>query len=172
MLVETLSAEEKRVRALLLISSGGGKASTTALASGDPDTPFAHMIRFVESACPIPYWQTTPGAHDKEWKKALGVCKAAVIKAIVAVSGEDSQMDVLWGQNDPAGGWFIAKMVQWIKEYQVSKEARDDEERDDLVICGTLCLGNLARRGKKEYPRPTLNSLTSVLLQTTGLLLS
>lgn len=144
MLVEALSADEERVRALLLISSGKS-SSTTSL-----DSPFAHMLRFVETAAPLPYWREGPAELRERgaWEKALGICKAAIIKAIVIVAGEDSQMDVLWGQNSPSGGWFIEKMIDWIKEYPTAKESRTTEERDDLVICATLCLGNLARRGK------------------------
>lgn len=144
MLVEALSADEERVRALLLISSGKS-TSTTSL-----DSPFAHLIRFVEHAAPLPYWSAGPAEQRERpaWEKDLGLCKAAAIKAIVTVAGEDSQMDVLWGQNDPSGGWFVEKMLSWIKEYPAAKESRSQDERDDLVICATLCLANLARRGK------------------------
>lgn len=144
MLVEALSADEERVRALLLISSGKS-SSTTSL-----DSPFAHLIRFVERAEPLPYWTAGPAEQRERpvWEKDLGLCKAAAIKAIVTVAGEDSQMDVLWGQNDPSGGWFVEKMLSWIKEYPAAKESRNQDERDDLVICATLCLANLARRGK------------------------
>lgn len=143
MLVEALTLDEERVRALMLISTGKSSSPTSL------DSPFVHLIRFVESGGPLPYWRAGPAEQRERpgWEKTLGLCKAAVIKAIVTVAGEDSQMDVLWGQNDPRGGWFVEKMLTWIKEYPASKEARNDEERDDLIICATLCLGNLARRG-------------------------
>lgn len=152
MLVDALTTDEERVRALLLISTGKASSASSL------DSPFVHLIRFAETGGPLPYWRD--GLNEQksrpQWEKTLGVCKGAVIKAIVTVAGEKSQMDVLWGANDPNGGWFVEKMLTWIREYPASKEARNDEERDDLVICGTLCLGNLARTGvftdKASFP--------------------
>lgn len=143
MLVEALTAEEERVRALLLISTGKSASVSS------PDSPFVHLLRFVESGGPLPYWSQGHAELRERagWEKALGMCKAAVIKAIVTIAGEESQMDVLWGQNDPSGGWFIEQMSRWIKEYPASRNQRTSEERDDLVICATLSLGNLSRGG-------------------------
>lgn len=143
MLVDALTTDEERVRALLLISTGKASSASSL------NSPFVHLIRFAETGGPLPYWRESLAEQGQrpQWEKTLGVCKGAAIKAIVTVAGEKSQMDVLWGENDPNGGWFVEKMLTWIREYPASKEARNDEERDDLVICGTLCLGNLARTG-------------------------
>ncbi|CAE6490110.1 unnamed protein product [Rhizoctonia solani] len=110
------------------------------------------IIRFIEFAQPLPEWRTTDsGGKDKaKWEKTVGLCKGAVIKALVTVAGEDKAISNLWddtkldGGNQAApGGWFVAAMLAWIKQY---RSVDPSDARDDLVICATLALGNLARR--------------------------
>ncbi|KAG9103570.1 hypothetical protein FRC06_009822, partial [Ceratobasidium sp. 370] len=110
------------------------------------------ILRFIELAQPLSDWRTadTSGKEKAKWEKTVGLCKGAVIKALVAVAGEDKAISYLWdnkqlgegGQTAP-GGWFVAALLGWIKQYRTV--ARSDA-REDLVICATLALGNLARR--------------------------
>ncbi|CAE6412998.1 unnamed protein product [Rhizoctonia solani] len=110
------------------------------------------IIRFIEFAQPLPEWRTSDstGKDKAKWDKAVGMCKGAVIKALVIVAGEDKAISHLWddtkldGGNQAApGGWFVAAMLAWIKQY---RNVDPSDARDDLVICATLTLGNLARR--------------------------
>ncbi|CCO33297.1 hypothetical protein BN14_07371 [Rhizoctonia solani AG-1 IB] len=110
------------------------------------------IIRFIEFAQPLPEWRTndSTGKDQAKWDKKVGLCKGAVIKALVIVAGEDKAISNLWdntkldGGNQAApGGWFVAAMLAWIKQY---RNADPSDARDDLVICATLALGNLARR--------------------------
>lgn len=104
------------------------------------------ILDFVERAAPPTYWEacTSNVKERKRWEATVGTCKAAVIKCVVTVAGEDKNLTTLWdpknGEGFP-GGWFVKRMVGWIKETKL-------EERDDLIICGTLSLGNLARKCK------------------------
>lgn len=77
-------------------------------------------------------------------EKKFDICKAALIKAIVEVAGEEKNEDVLWDETeeDQPGGAFVCRMVEWIRSCANGSTAG----RDDLVICATLSLGNLARR--------------------------
>ncbi|CAE6421699.1 unnamed protein product [Rhizoctonia solani] len=110
------------------------------------------IIRFIEFAQPLPEWRTndSTGKDKAKWDKKVGLCKGAVIKALVIVAGEDKAISKLWddtkldGGNQAApGGWFVAAMLAWIKQY---RNVDPSDARDDLVICATLALGNLARR--------------------------
>jgi len=58
-LVEALTLDGERVRALLLISTGESSSPTSH------DSPFVHLIRFAESAGPLPYWRAGP-AEQRE----------------------------------------------------------------------------------------------------------
>ncbi|KAF8744176.1 small GTPase mediated signal transduction, partial [Rhizoctonia solani] len=110
------------------------------------------ILRFIEFAQPLPEWRTndSTGKDNAKWDKKVGLCKGAVIKALVTVAGEDRAISSLWddtkldGGNQAApGGWFVAAMLAWIKQY---RNVDPSDARDDLVICATLTLGNLARR--------------------------
>lgn len=64
--------------------------------------------------------------------------KAAMARAIVAVSGEDANMAKLFGKGEQGGkSWFIETLKRWM--------ARNVSERDDLVSTAMLSMGNLAR---------------------------
>lgn len=76
-------------------------------------------------------------------EKGFDNCKAAVVKAVVEVTGEQNE---LWDDSDleKPGGEFVDTMVQWIRAHRSLKETN----RDDLIICATLSLGNLATGGQ------------------------
>jgi hypothetical protein len=79
-------------------------------------------------------------------EKAFDICKAALIKAVVEVFGEEKNEEILWksGDLENPGGEFVRRMVDWIKQYTDVQS-----NRDDLVICASLSLGNLTRKGKQ-----------------------
>ncbi|KAG8744125.1 hypothetical protein FRC12_014869 [Ceratobasidium sp. 428] len=110
------------------------------------------ILRFIELAQPLSDWRTTDtsGREKAKWDKTVGLCKGAVIKALVTVAGEDKAISYLWddaqldgGNQTAPGGWFVAALLGWIKQYRM---VAPGDARDDLVICATLALGNLARR--------------------------
>jgi hypothetical protein len=116
------------------------------------------ILRFIEVAQPLPDWRTNDntGKDKARWEKTVGLCKGAVIKALVTVAGEDKATSKLWddtkldgGNQTAPGGWFVAALLAWIKQYRTVKPS---DARDDLVICATLALGNLARRGERFVP--------------------
>jgi hypothetical protein len=123
------------------------------------------MLDFIEKGNYPPLWYSASESVDIELKrmeKSFDICKAAVIKAIVEVAGEEKNEDVLWDDSEAGmpGGEFVYRMVEWIKSYvnQSDRAPTDGEtngptsnlqDRDDLIICATLSLGNLARRGKQ-----------------------
>lgn len=108
------------------------------------------MLDFIEKGAPPSYWETCSDSDTerKRWSKSFGICKAAVIKAVVALAGEDKNLDVLWDSQVASypGGAFVERMVGWIKNTKFEDAGVHDDGRDDLIICATLSLGNLARR--------------------------
>ncbi|TEB35889.1 hypothetical protein FA13DRAFT_1752625 [Coprinellus micaceus] len=100
-----------------------------------------------------PTWShPTISREDRERKeKKFNMCKAALIKSVVEVAGEEKNGDVLWDDsvdNNP-GGEFVHTMAKWIKDYVDTVEKNPSAlHRDDLVICASLSLGNLALREK------------------------
>jgi len=109
---------------------------------------FSNILDFIERAGPHPMWTDVDRAQKE---KSLAMCKAALIKSVVEVAGEDHNEDVLWDESNPEmpGGEFVCRMVEWIKGYISDMMARGGTGpgRDDLLICASLSLGNLARRG-------------------------
>ncbi|KAG8899378.1 hypothetical protein FRB99_006760 [Tulasnella sp. 403] len=107
------------------------------------------LVDFIEKAYPPPYWSSTASPEKRKvWEDKLALSKAAVIKAVIAIAAEDKNLDVLWDakSEDYPGGWFVQRMVGWIKGVQLGSTDAPDQGRDDLVICATLSLGNLARK--------------------------
>ncbi|KAF7966291.1 hypothetical protein HWV62_39207 [Athelia sp. TMB] len=102
----------------------------------------SHILDFIEKGDYPPLWSES--SLDSGYQKKFDICKAALIKAIVEVAGDDKNEDVLWDETeaDQPGGAFVCRMVQWVRSYA----HEDIKGRDDLVICATLSLGNLARR--------------------------
>lgn len=138
MLLESLTIDSEEVR--LSLASLQSSASVGSL------PPLAIVLDFIEKAEPPTYWAAcTDSETDRQrWDKLLSVCKGAVIKAVVITAGEDKNLNVLWDDNTQGhpGGWFVERMVGWIKNEQVGGE----KGRDDLIICATLSLGNLCRK--------------------------
>ena len=69
----------------------------------------------------------------EEMRKAFAQVKASAARAVVAISGDDANMVELFS----GASGFIDRLKAWIRY--------DPKERDDLVSCGMLALGNLAR---------------------------
>lgn len=110
------------------------------------------MLNFIEQGSYAPLWyvQHETSLDDGEVRsqeKAFDDCKAAVIKAVVEVSGEEKNTDVLCDESEEIypGGKFISRMVSWIRAFVTTGSSGN--LRDDMVICATLALGNLTRRG-------------------------
>lgn len=105
------------------------------------------LLEFIEYGDYMPGWDTTNVRAEEvaRWKRAVDLCKTAVIKAVVELSGEEGNLTVLWDLTAPQGG-FIPRMLKWLHDANTSEDIRDD-----LVICSTLSLGNLVRRGKSSF---------------------
>jgi hypothetical protein len=108
------------------------------------------MLEFVEKGQYAPLWYVQSetgleGGDVSKKEKAFDDCKAAVIKAVVEVSGDDRNLDLLWDDSDDSrpGGEFVSRMIDWIRAFV----SDGDNDRDDLVICATLSLGNITRGG-------------------------
>jgi hypothetical protein len=110
--------------------------------------PLLILQNFVEHGdLPPDYLSKESEAERKRLQKIVPTCKAAVIKVIVEVAGEDKNMEPMWaGRSEDDGkvsvpeGWFVKEMLGWIRKL------KDLGSRDDLVICASLSLGNLARK--------------------------
>ncbi|KIY69965.1 hypothetical protein CYLTODRAFT_392703 [Cylindrobasidium torrendii FP15055 ss-10] len=113
------------------------------------------ILNFIETGGYPPSWSacTTLGeAELLQLQKSFTICKAALVKSVVEVAGEDTNEEQLWDDSngEAPGGEFVKTMVRWIKDFVSSAPAvgSDSLPRDDLVICASLSLGNLARREK------------------------
>lgn len=109
------------------------------------------MLDFIEQGSYAPLWYVQHEASFsmadvRNQEKAFDDCKAAVIKAVVEMSGEDKNTDVLVDGSDPTkpGGSYVSRLVNWIRNFVLG--GMHGNARDDLVICATLSLGNLMRR--------------------------
>lgn len=104
------------------------------------------LIRFIEHGDYPPYWQLDGDELLRQKTKSFDVCKAAAIKVLVSVAGEDNNLTTLWDKSaTPPGSDVALKMADWIKKG--TAEAAE-VRREDLVICGCLTLGNLVRNGE------------------------
>lgn len=103
-----------------------------------------YMLDFIEGAEYLPEWFVSeiPQEEINRWKQTVDLCKTAIIKAVVELSGEENNLETLWDISKPDG--FVARMLKWLKDAYERPQAY----RDDLLICSTLCLGNLIRQGK------------------------
>ena len=101
------------------------------------------MLDFVEFGEYPPYWSEEPKSDIDAWKNIVDLCKTAVIKTIVEVAGDEKNLEVLWDPTNPTG--FVARMIRWLHS---TKDTEPSAIRDDLVICSSLSLGNLARKGE------------------------
>ena len=177
MLIESLALDMEDVR--LSLARG---FNFPAEHSGIPC--LSGMLDFIEKGDYHPLWYTDPGTDDPERRKrerSFDICKAAIVKVVVEVAGEEKNEEVLWDDSDK-GGEFVKRMVRWIKDDVAKRElvaqqasrgvtdglasVPDSHTRDDLVICATLSLGNLARRGMDTLhsheciPEKSLNTRT------------
>lgn len=109
------------------------------------------ILDFIEWGEYSPLWKVFTDVDRKRMEKEFDMCKAALIKAVVEMSGEEGNQDILWTEahEEKAGGEFVCRMVGWIKAYVRDMDQRSGSSvgRDDLVICASLSLGNLARKG-------------------------
>ncbi|KAK7054936.1 hypothetical protein VNI00_003399 [Paramarasmius palmivorus] len=97
---------------------------------------FSHILDFLERGEIPPFWKDMPSTFDvKRKEKAFDMFKAALIKSVVEVVGEERNEDVLWddSEEDTPGGQFVSRMVQWLKR------CVSDMDKGE---------GNLARREK------------------------
>lgn len=151
MLMESLSLDVEDIR--LSLARG---LNFPAEHSGVPC--FSAILDFIEHGDYPPFWDVYSEGERKRKEKAFDICKAALIKSVVEVAGEDSNEDVLWddSEGEKPGGDFVCRMVSWVKQYvddmgaapsPQTSESQSFIDRDDLVICASLALGNLARRG-------------------------
>jgi len=104
----------------------------------------AEILEFIDNGDYHPLWKDLLG-DGAQRKRTFDFCKAALIKAVVEIAGEEKNDDVLWDESDEKqpGGALVGQMVNWIKRH---KDLKDDS-RDDLLVCATLTLGNLLRHG-------------------------
>ncbi|KAI0316683.1 hypothetical protein OF83DRAFT_1193499 [Amylostereum chailletii] len=103
----------------------------------------ADILRFIDLGTYHPLWSTDATAERSRKEKAFDLCKAALIKSVVEIAGEEKSIDILWDESDSSrpGGAFVTQMVDWIKAHRNLNEST----REDLIICATLSLGNLVR---------------------------
>ncbi|KAF8894572.1 hypothetical protein BD779DRAFT_1501845 [Infundibulicybe gibba] len=137
MLIESLSLDVEDVR--LSLARG---LHFPAEHSGVPC--LSSILQFIEFGSYPVLWHILDESDRKRKEKAFDMCKAALIKSVVEVAGEAI---------DRPGGDFIYRMVQWIKQYvslMDSPNSKNTIHREDMVICGSLSLGNLARRGCRK----------------------
>lgn len=109
---------------------------------------FSTLLDFVESADYPPSWrdENVPPEDVIRWRRSVDLCKTAVIKAVVEVAGDEDNIDVLWNARTLENS-LVPRLLKWLK---VEHDKGVDSARDDVVICASLCLGNLARRGKQD----------------------
>ncbi|KAI0637070.1 hypothetical protein C8Q77DRAFT_1095851 [Trametes polyzona] len=104
----------------------------------------SELLTFVEKGDYPPYWSSESPGERAAKEKGFDLGKGALVKAIVEVAGEEKNTDTLWDDSeaDKPGGAFVSRMVEWIRTHKSLKEGN----RDDLIICATLSLGNICRR--------------------------
>ncbi|KAJ7582761.1 hypothetical protein C8J56DRAFT_955650 [Mycena floridula] len=108
------------------------------------------ILDFIEKGDYPPLWDILSESERKRKEKAVDMCKAALVKAVVEMAGEELNADLLWDTAavENPGGPFVSRMVQWIKSYvrDMDEGSGPAFDRDDLLICATLSLGNLTRK--------------------------
>lgn len=146
-IIESLSLDVEDVRQEL--------ARATCYPAPDKPKPCLDAILdFIEYGCYPDEWKNPifDDVDRKSKEKAFDICKAALIKAVVEVFAEEKNEEILWKNDDAEhpGGALIEKLVQWVKGYLESldaKEATNLHDRDDMAICASLSLGNIIRKG-------------------------
>lgn len=150
-LFESLSLDVEDIR----LELARAKCYPRPAPDGEPISCLVALINFIEHGTYPALWKTAvfDDAELKKKTKAFDICKAALIKAVVEVFGEQKNEDLLWlPVSDAArpGGPLISRLVGWIAGYVKAKDEGKDEDmyRADMAICASLSLGNLARKGK------------------------
>ncbi|KAG6832376.1 hypothetical protein H0H92_002644 [Tricholoma furcatifolium] len=151
MLIESLALDVDEIR----LSLGRGLHSHAE----HGDIPCLSIILdFIENGTYPSSWSfaITDEKERKQNEKTFNICKGALIKSVVEVAGEDKNGDILWDDSKPEtpGGNFVFRMVDWLKRYVEDLDATSRHtpdvsslsDREDMVICASLSLGNLARR--------------------------
>ncbi|KIK59870.1 hypothetical protein GYMLUDRAFT_44346 [Collybiopsis luxurians FD-317 M1] len=143
--IESLSLDVEDVR--LSLARGFEHHSENPVGSS-----LRSILAFIEKGGPSPLWSNAPGDFDApRKKKALEMCRSAMIKTVVEVAGEDGTEQSLWDDSDgQSGGEFVSIMVGWLKSYVSDMDARNGDfvDRPELATCASLSLGNLTRREK------------------------
>ena len=113
----------------------------------DPFNALTYLVDFLDAASPPSSWKlpgrpTDSARHLEEdsdeadplsfedCEEILATAKGSIIRAVVALSFELEA-------TDDRLAWFWVRMRAWCKRF----------ERDDLVACGLLSFGNVARQG-------------------------
>jgi hypothetical protein len=151
MIITELEALEETTIILESLSLDS-EAARVAMASDDVLKP---LVRFIEADSYLKSWDKVAIADRETMQKSFDICKQAVITTLTSITGETRNSDTLWvsakgdtpvvATSDPSS-WFATKMLQWISLYSGDLKKGSDV-REDLVICGTLCIGNLVREG-------------------------
>ncbi|KAG6911492.1 hypothetical protein DXG01_014566 [Tephrocybe rancida] len=117
------------------------------------------ILDFIEEGTYPNSWSytVTDETERKTKEKAFNICKAALIKAVVEVAGEDNAQESLWDDSNPEmpGGIFVHRMVDWLQRFVKDLDStaavrnpggQSISDREDMAICASLALGNLARK--------------------------
>ena len=115
------------------------------------------MLNFLDCGEYPPWWVDDP--ERSAYERSFENCKAGIIRAVVEVAGEQKNTYILWdeSEDDKPGGEFVSWMVRWIRE-------ADQEGKEGLVICATLTIGNLVRRGEIFLTDTRLKPFTEPVL--------
>lgn len=107
------------------------------------------MLAFIEHGAPF-HLPSSDATEQESKEKTMGRCKAAIINAVTEVTGDKKNIDVLWDDSDRQrpGGRFVEKMVGWIRDNKHAVVSKAEGARDDLVICASVAVGNVARKGE------------------------
>lgn len=99
------------------------------------------MLNFLDCGDYPPWWVDDP--DRAAYQRSFENCKSGIIRAVVEVAGEQKNTYILWdeSEDDKPGGEFVSWMIQWIRK-------ADQKVKEGLVICATLAIGNLVRRGE------------------------
>ncbi|BGP32744.1 hypothetical protein JCM10296v2_004528 [Rhodotorula toruloides] len=124
--------------------------SAIAFSTFDPSLPypqhtlFHHLLDFIETARPPPYW--SPVSDDPaRTEKAFSTIKAAVVRAVVEAPNSNEVMERLWEETRSVGdnttgekSWLVEELVRWLEEAE--------EGREDMLVCASHTLAGLGRR--------------------------
>lgn len=85
---------------------------------------------------------------EEDRQKTFGSLKGGVVKSVVAAFSDDSVGKEVFARGKEEGG-EMERLMGWLGE----------GEREDMVICAVLSLGNLARSGQSSPPLTSSPSL-------------